>query len=388
MGAGVRRVLAAVLSAVVIVGAAGSTAMAAPTSGQCATPSGMYTDTTPWPQKLFAPNRIWPLTTGKGQLVAIVGTGVDAGNGQFRAGQIRPGVDVRTAGATATATDDCDGRGTFAAGIIAANPHADTTFSGLAPGADLLPIRYTATMTQGQSAPDPKLLAAAIRAATARKATVICVAVPARSDDPSLRSAVDSAVAAGIVVVSGVAQGHQDGGARSYPTADPDVLGVSAIGRDGAVVSPESGDYLDVAAPGVELVSTAAGANGKLGHSWPVSDTAYAAAYVAGVVALVRAYRPQLTVREVMARVEATAARSIVDPYSAVAVEIPGAGVDSGAADVVQVAQPVPDPAAERRRRVAFAAAGMLVAALVLTVAVAVIRRGQRRGWVPGHRSP
>ncbi|HYQ66643.1 MAG TPA: peptidase S8, partial [Actinophytocola sp.] len=87
---------------------------------QCAVPAGVYRDAAGWAQRLTDPARIWPLTNGAGALVAVLGTGVDAGNTQFARGQVVAGSDG----------DDCDGRGTFAAGIVAARPNPSTTFTG------------------------------------------------------------------------------------------------------------------------------------------------------------------------------------------------------------------------------------------------------------------
>src|SRR6476469_4092469 len=90
-------------------------------------PAGVYRDAAGWAQRLTDPARIWPLTNGAGALVAVLGTGVDAGNTQFARGQVVAGSDG----------DDCDGRGTFAAGIVAARPNPSTTFTGMAPGASV-----------------------------------------------------------------------------------------------------------------------------------------------------------------------------------------------------------------------------------------------------------
>ena len=106
------------------------TASAAP--AQCANPSGTYSGAVPWGQRLVDPARLWPLTRGEGQLVAVIGTGVDGGNAQFAPGQLQGGD-----------TSDCDGRGTVAAGIVAAQPDGATTFAGVENGEHLLPIRYT-----------------------------------------------------------------------------------------------------------------------------------------------------------------------------------------------------------------------------------------------------
>lgn len=161
--------------------------VAASAPAGCAQPVGVYRDATPWPQRLLAPERVWPLTTGGGVTVAVVGTGVDAANRQFGRDQVRAGTDVT--GAAQRADTDCDGRGTFAAGIIGARPAGETTFAGIAPGVRILPVRHAQATERGDSA-DPDRLAAAIRAATAAGADVIYVVNPTTVDSPALDRAV------------------------------------------------------------------------------------------------------------------------------------------------------------------------------------------------------
>ncbi|MFG1779571.1 S8 family serine peptidase [Micromonospora sp. NPDC049051] len=360
----------------------------------CARPVGVHTAGTPWATDLLGPRRVWPLSTGSGVRVAVLGTGVDARNAQFRPGQVEKGRDVLRGGAGAT--DDCDGRGTFAAGLIAARPHDETTFAGLAPGVTVLPVRYTQTTRQGDEDVDPDRLAAAIDFAVTARAQVIYVVLPAARNTARLRAATARAIAADIVVVSPASSGARTRGATSYPTALPGVLAVGAFGPDGAVASTESGDHIGVAAPGRQLLSLSAGADGRLGHSPTVDDPAYAAAYVAGTVALLRSYRPELRTVEVVRRIESTAHRTafdghhpqlgwgMVDPYRAVAaegVEDPPGAVDASARPVAAARA---DPGPQVDPWVLPLALAGLVAALLLGIGTAVTRRGRARGWRPG----
>lgn len=347
-------------------------------AAQCATPAGVYRDGVGWAQRLTDPARIWPLTNGAGQLVAVLGTGVDAGNAQFAAGQVVTGSD----------RDDCDGRGTFAAGIVAARPDPTTTFTGMAPGAAVLGIRYTETTTSGgNNGPDPNAVATAITRAVAAGAGVVLVVVPSRRSSPALETAVNDAVTRGTVVIS-PATGDQPG-VRSYPTSLPGVIGVGAHDRDGAPVQTESGDYLAVAAPGDGLVSTAAGAGGKPGHRWGIKDPAFAAAYVAGAVTLMRAYRPELRPPQVLARLTATANRTpggghdpwlgwgVVDTPAAVSAELPAvSGTATPPKTVAPAAGPVP-PVQRPRLPGVLALLGLAAAALA-TVTATVTTRARR----------
>ncbi len=367
----------------------------------CAKPTGVYTGTTAWAQALLQPAQVWPLASGAGQTVAVIATGIDRSNPQFGPGQIRAGVDVLPTGQTDPFTD-CDGRGTFAAGIVAARPNDGTTFAGLAPDASLIAVRdLQATGDQGNGAgPLPDLLAAAITASVQQKATVILVAVPTPQDSPALHAAVDAARAAGAVVVSPAVQ--KQAGVTSYPTAYPGVIGVGAIDRTGAAMEGESGSYISLAAPGSQLVSTAAGSNGKLGHVYPAEDPSFAAAYVAGAVAVLRSARPELTPDQVAAQLAFTADHppngrdprlgwGTVDLLAAVTAELPaavaspGSGVAPAAKPAKIAALPAPAavPAPDRTGGV-IALAGVAATIVVCLVAI-TIRRGRRRGWKPGH---
>jgi membrane-anchored mycosin MYCP len=366
---------------------------AAAEQASCANPTGRYEGAVPWGQKLVGPSAIWPLTTGAGQLVAVVGTGVDAANAQFAPGQVLPAVDVGGAGGQG----DCDGRGTIAAGIVAAQPSPSTTFAGVAPGVRILPVRYTASSDGSSGDGDPGALAQGISAAAEAHASVILVAVPSASDSPALDSAVSAALQRGAVVVSAAAAGQA--GARTYPTAIPGVLGVGSTNQAGAAVQSEAGDYVGISAPGADLVSTSAGAGGAVAHRYPVTDPGLAAAYVAGTAALVRAYHPELTPDQVVGRLTLTASRppsgahdvklgwGTLNAYAAVSAVLPANAAPGIAVQAVAVGAVA--PAAPDGEGVADSASGLVILAGLGVAAaagfgVAALRRGRRRGWRPG----
>ncbi len=376
--------------AVLVAGWAVSGAPVASGQGQCANPSGTYTGEIPWGQRLVDPARLWPLTRGDGQLVAVLGTGVDAQNAQFAPGRLE--------GGAGTERTDCDGRGTIAAGIVGAQPESSTTFAGVAPGAHLLPIRSTSS-----DGGDPGALAEAIDRAVDRHAGVILIAVPVASDSPALSSAVSRARAEGAVVVSAASASRP--GERTYPTATSGVLAVGSVNPAGEPVQTEAGDYVGVAAPGAELVSTSAGAGGAVAHRWPVTDPGLAAAYVAGVAALVRAYHPELTGDQVVTRLTLTAHRppsgghdprlgwGVMDAYTAVSstlpADVPPPGsafpVPAPAPAVVPAAAPAPHPPDVAAGTIALAGLALAAAA---GVTVAAVRRARRRGWRPTRFTP
>jgi hypothetical protein len=380
----------ALVAVLVLVAAAGIWPGPAAAAG-CSTPKGTYTGQTPWAQKLVDPARIWPLATGSGVTVAVISTGVDPANAQFAQGTVLPAIDL-----IPSAAPDCDGRGTFAAGIVAAQSNPATTFAGVAPGARILPIRYTQsttdTVNQGGA---PDALATAINRAVAASANVILVGVPAMSDSGALDAAVANALAAGDVVVSPAAA--TQAGVRSYPTALSGVLAVGAVNESGGAVQTESGSYVALGGPGANLVSTSAGAGGKLGHAWPVQDPSFAAAYVAGAAALLRSYRPDLSPAQIAARLTLTASRpaggghdghigwGVVDAYAAVSATLPADVAGPGAAPVVApqsvAAAARSAPVVSPYRWAGIAAVLAVLVAGAIAIGAVTVRRGRARGW-------
>ncbi len=357
-------------------------------NGSCVQPQGVYTKGTPWAQNLIDAPRIWPLSTGSGVTVAVLGTGVDPNNAQFAPGAVKPAISS-TSGIGGSA--DCAGYGTFAAGIVAAQPNPSTTFAGTAPGAHILPVRYTDTGPSNEQGADPVALATAITDAVNAHASVILVAVPATTDDPALRAAVRAADAAGDVVVA-PAIANQDG-QSSYPAADPGTISVAALNESGAAARSESGA---IGAPGADLVGMAANSGGAVGQVWSLQDPSFAsAAYVAGVVALMRAYPPLsgLTPDQIANRLSATASKpanaanlgaGIVNAYAAVTAELPAANGKSDLSNrPVQVAAANNATGPADRIAGLIAILGVLLAGLIV-VAARSIRRARARGWRVG----
>ena len=197
-----------------------------------------------------------------GVRVAIVDSGIDAGHPEFE-GRIVGGKSF-VGGRWRT---DEQGHGTFVAGLVAANHDNERGIAGLAFPAELL----VAKVIGKQRTISVEAEARAITWAANNGARVINLSFgglrdpldPSRDTYSALESAAISyAVKKGVVVVAAV--GNADEAPErpwayaSYPAALPHVLGVSALGRDGAVPAFSNRDkiYNDVAAPGQEIVST------------------------------------------------------------------------------------------------------------------------------------
>ncbi|GAA3398973.1 S8 family serine peptidase [Cryptosporangium minutisporangium] len=365
-----------------------SPAAAAPAAEQCAEPGTAITQV-PWAQERQAPERIWPVADGSGTRVAVLASGVDAGHPQLT-GRVREGENYLP-GETSGADTDCEGGGTQVAGVIAAAPVQGVGFSGLAPGAAVVPYRVaTSTVVENGESPEsgtPATLAEAVRDATAARPDVLVVPVVTYVDDAELKAAVASAVAADIVVIAAVgdARPSGDGPALPYPAAYDGVVGVVGVNQDGALIGDGSAwPAVDLAGPGDGLVSTQIG-----GGLVEVAGSAIAAGYVAGTAALIRSRWPDAKAADVVRRLLATATPSaattgngIVNPAQAVTATM------TTASPAALDAGPGEAPSAQsddRGSTIALVAAAVLAVAAVLGVTFAVaIPRGRKRRWRPG----
>jgi len=344
----------------------------------------------PWPLRRLRPDLVWPLTRGAGVTVAVIDSGV-SDNHPALAGHVLDGVDL-----VAPGNGKCDavGHGTMIGGIIAGGPTEGSGFTGIAPDAKILPLRVLESDERSFDEEHPRRIAQAIRIATDRGASVINLSLTT-VPIPQLGEAIEYAVDHDVVIVA--AAGNTNGAARpgqpSYPAAYDGVIGVAGIDEAGNHVSSSiAGDFVDIAAPGLQIAGPAAQGGGF--DVKPTGGTSFSTAYVSGVVALVRAYRPDLDAPEVIRRIVRTADRTadgwdpfvgagVVNPYWAV---VSVADEEEGQRPPARVVLTPPEGDPLRGVRVLAAWATLLavvVSALVLA-SVSVVRRGRERGWRPG----
>jgi type VII secretion-associated serine protease mycosin len=382
-------VVLAVLVLLAVLVPLGPPALAQPPAGQrCDLPVTGPVARRPWPQQRLDYERVWPLTRGAGVTVAVVDTGVDGAHPQLR-GAVRPGIDVVNGG---TADTDCVGHGTLVAGLMAARPAAGTGFAGVAPDATVLPVRVTNSQ-QGTAAP----LAEGIRRAVDAGARVVNVSIVVDQSTPALRAAVDYAISRDVVVVAAAGNEFQSGSPLQYPAAYPGVLAVGAIDASGGRADfSETDAGVAVVAPGVDIVGPGAGGTGLVAGG---QGTSYAAPFVSGTAALVRAYHPELSAPAVITRIERTADRppasdlpdaalgwGTVNPYAAVTAVLPGSTSAPVAGQRVVVPAAAP-PDTRNRDRARWYTGLALAAALVVTAVAAILPAARRRSWRPGRHA-
>ncbi|WIX79976.1 S8 family serine peptidase [Amycolatopsis carbonis] len=184
-----------------------------------------------------------------------------------------------------------------------------------------------------------------------------------------------------------------------------DVLSVGAIDETGGVASfSVHGPWVGVAAPGTDIVSLdpAQGSTGLANltidgtQQSAIQGTSFASPYVAGVAALVRQMYPQLSARQVIQRIEATAQHpaapggrddfvgyGVIDPVAALTANLPNdVGELAKPKPVVQTAVlPPADSTSSTPMIVALAGTGGGVVALLITLFVMhTIRRNRPTG--------
>jgi membrane-anchored mycosin MYCP len=335
----------------------------------------------PWAQTELDWSSVWPQTEGQGVTVAVVDSGVDF-NKQL-AGKVTA-VDL-----TGTGFGDCVGHGTIIAGIIAARDleARGFPFVGVAPEASILSIKVN-TGEQGNS----NVLAQGIQDAAELHAQVINVSI-VTANTPALRSAVDSALSAGAVIVaSGGNDQTSPGAGPLYPASYPGVLSVGAVGSDGALAFfSNQHSRVAVTAPGIGVTSTAPGGY----QANDLQGTSFATAYVSGLAALLRARFPKMSAAQVVNRIKSTAnggtgpgtGDGLINPLQAIDGITPPGAAASSAPPVrprrvaVFRAPPVDQAAIDTSTIVTVSAVG--AAALVAIGAVVVIA-GRRRRWRAG----
>ncbi|MFD6344389.1 type VII secretion-associated serine protease mycosin [Streptomyces roseolus] len=291
---------------------------AADDGGQCNYPNKKY-EGRPWSLQRVQLDELWAQSTGKNVRVAVIDTGVDVRNPQLaKAVDAKSGINLIPKDAKdangyklkrgkENGTTDTVGHGTKVAGIIAARPAKGTGFVGLAPDATIIPIQQNDADGNGTTT----TLAAAIRHAIAKKADVINISqdtADAVKPTPLLEEAVKAALEAEIVVVASAGNDGLGGNVkRTYPASYEGVLAVAASDRNNERAAfSQSGDFVGVAAPGVDMVSTV-----PLGGHCADNGTSFSAPYVAGLAALIKSKHDDWTQEQIVAQIQQTAERSV-----------------------------------------------------------------------------
>ncbi|MGC4749098.1 type VII secretion-associated serine protease mycosin [Micromonospora sp. DT201] len=282
---GVLRPVAAGLLAVLLTGAAAQPVVAAPQRAE------------QWYLDELRIDQARKLSTGRGVIVAVVDTGVDATHPDIR-GQVLPG--GRSYGAVGDGRADEDGHGTHMAGIIAATNAAADGVDGIAPGAWILPIK----IKKGKGPSSDRAQAQGIRMAVDGGATVINLSVGRPGAvSPEEEQAIAYAIERDVVVVASAGNTAMGDSAVISPANVPGVVAVTGTTRGGAFWSGSvQGPEAVVSAPGDGIFNIGA----EQGYGWG-DGTSDSAAIVSGIAALIRSKYPNLNAANVINRIIRTA---------------------------------------------------------------------------------
>ncbi|QKG22446.1 S8 family serine peptidase [Actinomadura verrucosospora] len=340
-----------------------------------------------WAQKRLAFQGVWGLTQGQGVKVAVVDSGADTGHPMLD-GRVADYTDL-----TGTGRKDCAGHGTGVAALIAGRDLTPlgVPLAGVAPGARLVIVKQ---QNADRDEHGGERLPTAIRRAADAGVQVINVSIAA-APSSALEQAVRYAQDHDAVVVAAAGNATKDDGedGPAYPASYPGVISVASLGEDGhRIESSGLRSRVDVGAPGKDLTIPWPGG----GYNPQAEGTSFAAAYVSGVVALVRASHPGLHQDQVVRRVLSTAdgnvgdgtGRGMVNPAQAVTAivpgeDAPGAATTQPALHPVKLAAPAHPDGHTTDVAVGVAAGAVGLAALAALCGI-VVPMGKRRGWRPG----
>ena len=283
------------------------------------------------------------LATGAGVTVAVVDSGIDAGNPHL-AGAVVGGVDLVGDGEGAGGFADPLGHGTAVAGVIAARPIDGSGVVGLAPDARLLSVRvFRGTddkSVEGGFGPRADRIAAGIRWAVDNGADVVNVSLSVNADVAEVRDAVAYAAANGALVVASAgnrASTEDTTDSPRYPAANPGALAVTATDGLGVVTDDSiHGAHVEIAAPGTDIATAATG-GGDCIYATEGAASSFATAYASAAAALVAQAHPAETAAQWEYRLQVTADRDDPDARD----DVDGWGMLRPAAAI----ELLPDPA-------------------------------------------
>jgi thermitase len=229
----------------------------------------------------------WNITRGSKNIkIAVVDTGVDLDHPDLK-GRLVEGFNALDHNSP---PEDDNGHGTHVAGIIASDTNNGQGVAGITWYNPIMPIKVMNAKGHGGSFD----VAQGIRWAVDHGANVINLSLGNYQDSSVMKDAVKYAIKKDVVIVS--AAGNDNTSQTSYPVAYPGVLGVAAVDYDGNRAKFSNyGDFVDVAAPGVEIPSTYVG-----GKYAALSGTSMAAPHVTALAGLIRSINPKLKNKDVL----------------------------------------------------------------------------------------
>ncbi len=199
--------------------------------------------------KINAP-AAWDLTQGSAStIIAVIDSGVDLSHLDLVNKILSCGSDICDFIDDDSTPNDQHGHGTLVSGIVAAETNNSIGVASLGWNPKILPVRLLDGNNFGIS-PD---VVAGINYAVAKGAHVLNLSLHGFEYDPNTRNAITNAISNGRIVI-GITGNN---GAASYPGSYPNVIAVGASDEnDNQASFSNSGSFIAVVAPGVNILST------------------------------------------------------------------------------------------------------------------------------------
>jgi len=256
----------------------------------------------------------WDISTGGSQIiVAVVDTGVDynhrdlqlnmwvneaelngiVGQDDDRNGYID---DIYGYNFIYNNSDPADdhGHGTHVAGIIAAKGNNNLDIAGICWSAKIMALKFLGSGGEGTTAD----VILALYYAVENGADIISNSWGSNSESNALKDAIDYAYSQGVILVA--AAGNDNSNVPHYPAGYENVISVAATDTDdNRWPLSNYGDWVDIAAPGVDILSLKADGTSQ-GRSYNpstavLSGTSMATPHIAGACALLLSTNPILS---------------------------------------------------------------------------------------------
>lgn len=248
-----------------------------------------FAQTTDWGVDTIGARTTAPGVDESGVTVAVVDTGVDADHTDL-GDRVGWGVNTVGTGYTdgAASADDGNGHGTHVAGVIAAQDN-DRGTVGVAPQAQLYAMKALADDGTGSLSDVIEAIDLSVKGpdgtvGTDDDADVVSLSLGTSTDSDALERAITGASDHATIVAAAGNAGDGDASTDTvqYPAKYDGVIGVAATDEEGDTPTWSSeGAAVDLAAPGVSVVSTYPGSEYR-----SMSGTSMAAPHVSGTAAL------------------------------------------------------------------------------------------------------
>ena len=246
--------------------------------------------------KIQAPGA-WDITHGASNIdIAIIDTGVNNGHPDLAAKIVASRNCTISSSCPAVTTTDPDGHGTHVAGIASALTNNSLGVAESSWVGRIMSVKALDDFGSGYYS----WIANAIYWAADNGAEVINMSLGGSSSSDTLRAAVDYAWNHGVVVVA--AAGNSGRNRASYPAYYSNAIAVAATdAADKKASFSNYGSWVDVAAPGVTILSTY-----QSGYDY-LSGTSMSTPFVSGLAALLKGQNPSWSNSQIRNQIEATA---------------------------------------------------------------------------------